>query len=87
MTKNHPRRSEPDMHPSRTSLSAPTARKDWGSLRPHDRVTVHEAKKLPYEAVVDVLTQDATVVWVLPIRIGIRRAFHYSDDVDIVEMS
>lgn len=38
---------------------------------------------MPYEAVVDVLTDDATIIWVLPVQTGSRRAFHASDDVDI----
>lgn len=73
----------PYISPFPTSLSVRTGRKDWADLLPYDRVTVQEGKETPYEAVVDVLTHDATVIWVLPVRSGSRRAFHYSDDVDI----
>ncbi|MHA7220416.1 hypothetical protein ACX80L_16195 [Arthrobacter sp. MDT1-48-3] len=44
---------------------------------------MQEGKELPYEGVIDVLTQDATVIWVLPVVSGGRRAFHYSEGVDI----
>jgi hypothetical protein len=81
------RRVRPYIFPFPTDLSAPTGRKDWSGLHPHDQVTVHEGKELPYEGVVDVLTDDATVMWVLSVRNGSRRAFHYSDDVDISKVS
>lgn len=58
----------------------------WRSLfclGPGDQVTVHEREKLPHEAVVDVLTEDALVIWVVAVHGGSRRVFHYSDDVEL----
>ncbi len=58
-------------------------RTGWIGLQPQDRVLVKEEKKPTYEAVVDMMTEDLTVVWVIPSTTGTRRAFHSSDDVDI----
>ena len=67
------------------SPSAPVSRADrddWSALQPGDRVTVQE-RGWSYEAVVDILTNDCRVVWILPVMLGQRRAFHHLDDVDI----
>jgi hypothetical protein len=58
-------------------------RTDWSGLHLYDRVAVHEGKEQPYEAVIDVLTEDATLILVLPAQSGRRSMFHYADDVDI----
>lgn len=78
------RRTTPVFRAPTVAHSADDARTAWTSFDPEDRVLVHEAGKAPFEAVIDVLTYDRTVVWVLPRTVGSRRAFHYSDDVHIV---
>ena len=55
----------------------------WAVLKPGDCVIVREGKLHPFEAQVDLLTYDRTVVWVLPLSSGNRRAFHHADDVTI----
>ena len=37
---------------------------DWADLSPGDSVWVHEAKHFPYRGKVDVLTEEADVIWV-----------------------
>jgi nucleoid-associated protein YgaU len=64
-----------------------TERDDWAGLQPQTRVVVQEGTKTSYEAVVDILTDDLTVVWVLPIALTGRRAFHHKDDVNITVVS
>ncbi len=64
-----------------------TERHDWTGLEPQARVIVQEGRGTSYEAVVDILTEDMTVVWVLPTALTGRRAFHHNDDVDITVVS
>jgi hypothetical protein len=78
------RRVKPYAHLYPISSSYRVGRKNWMELQPRDPVTVQDRKNFSYEAVVDVLTEDCTVVWVLPLGRGDRRAFHCSDNVDIV---
>lgn len=76
-------RGRPYVPPSLPTLSVYPERKSWHGLNPGDRVVVREGEQAPYKAVVDVLTQDVTVIWVQPIGIGNRRAFHCGDAVEI----
>jgi hypothetical protein len=62
-------------------------RQNWASLRPGDRVTVSEPQQNVYEAIVDVMTGDAAVVWVLPEPNFGRRAFDCREEVDIRKAS
>ena len=62
-------------------------RTDWAHMKPNDRVVVREAGKEPFEASVDIMTYDHTVIWLLPRSFGSRRAFHCNDEVDIVLMA
>ncbi len=77
-------REKPYIHPSPVTYFARAERTRWVGLQSLDQVTVHEGKRPSYEAVVDVITEDRTVVWVLPVTNGHRRAFHFTDDVDII---
>lgn len=52
---------------------------NWEGLRPGDRVTVSESKHLGYEAIVDVLTEDAVVIWLLPETGQGRRTFDHRE--------
>jgi hypothetical protein len=63
--------------------SNPEARQNWAGLRPGDRVTVSEFPQDVFEAIVDVLTQDSAVIWVLPEPGFGRRAFDCREGVDI----
>ena len=83
MARHAKRRANPYVPSFPTHVPVHIRRKNWGGLRPMDRVTVQEGKAPPYQAIIDVLTENATVIWVLPAVSGSRRAFHYSDDVDI----
>lgn len=40
-------------------------REDWTHLRAGDHVTVRESERRFYEATVDDLTEDSSVVWIL----------------------
>lgn len=55
----------------------------WNHLLPGDLVTVAEFGQSPYPAFVDVLTDDAEVIWVLPETGAGRRAFDCREDVVI----
>ena len=57
-------------------------RNDWTGLQPEAHVIVQDGREPSYEAVVDILTQDLTVVWVLPTALTGRRAFHHHNDVN-----
>lgn len=59
------------------------SRQKWASLRPGDRVTVSESPQNVFEAIVDVLTQDSAVIWVLPEPGFGRRAFYCREGVEI----
>jgi hypothetical protein len=85
MTKTRRSRMRPYVSHSPTLLPTHSDRKSWGELGPGDQVTVHERKELPYEAIVDVLTEDALVVWVIPVLSGSWREFHSCDDVKLVK--
>jgi hypothetical protein len=80
------RPSKPNIGTFSNAVSAQAARGTWSTLRSRDQVVVQEGKGIPYEAVVDVLTGDATVVWIVPTAVGNRKAFHYGDDVVIEAM-
>lgn len=56
----------------------------WKELALQDRVTVVVQGETPYAAIVDDMTADATVVWVLATTMSSRRAFHYTDAVEIL---
>lgn len=62
-------------------------RNAWTGLEPRARVIVQEGGGRSYEAVIDILTKDLSVVWVLPTTLTGRRAFHCSDDVSITVAS
>jgi hypothetical protein len=64
-----------------------SARKNWASLRPGDRVTVAESEQFSYEATVEVLTEDARVIWVIPEKGDIRRAFDCREEITIRRIS
>lgn len=64
-----------------------TPRKNWADLRPGDRVTVSENGRFPFEATVDLLTEDSAVVWVFYAAGGGRRAFDHREDVTIRRIS
>ena len=55
----------------------------WTTLKPGERVIVRDGKLPPFEAQVELLTYDRTVVWIQPLSSGGRRAFHHADDVTI----
>jgi hypothetical protein len=60
------------------------ARASWSEdLVPQGRVTVHQ-DWLVYEGTVDMVTDDRTMIWVVPVDLGQRRVFHVQDDVEIV---
>ncbi len=61
-------------------------RENWARLRPGDHVTVSESAHYSYKATVDVLTEDARVVWVLPESGDIRRAFDCREEIVISRM-
>lgn len=63
--------------------SKPESQQNWSSLRPGDRVTVSESPQSNFEAIVDVLTQDSAVIWVLPEPGFGRRAFDCREGIDI----
>ena len=68
-------------------LASSAERTTWASLKVHDRVGVREHGKEYFEAVVDVLTEDRTVVWVLPTMMTGRRASHTRNDGEIVVLN
>jgi hypothetical protein len=55
----------------------------WDHLLPGDPVTVAEFGQAAYAACVDVLTDDAEVIWILPETGAGRRAFDCREDVVI----
>jgi hypothetical protein len=67
--------STPQVPPASSGL------RGWLELDAGDRVLVKEGTNPAYAATVEVLTDDRTVVWVLPVDMGSRRAFHCSDEV------
>jgi hypothetical protein len=60
---------------------------DWGHLRTGDRVTVWESRRFHFDATVDVLTEDSSVIWVLADSGAGRRAFGCNEDVNISRVS
>lgn len=60
-----------------------TPRQDWSALRPGDRVSVSESGNPAYEARVDILTGDSSVMWILAGDLKSRKAFDCREDVVI----
>lgn len=74
-------------HHAAPETATPAASNAWTDIHPHDQVVVQEPSRIPYRAVVDTLTRDSGVVWVLPLTAGSRRAFHCFDNVRIYSLS
>ena len=55
----------------------------WKDLEVGQLVSVEEPGWLPYQAIVDVLTYERDVIWVVSTEGSGRRAFHYTDDVHL----
>lgn len=62
-------------------------RTSWEGLSANDQVLVTGALYPPYTAIVDVISQNRTVVWVIATTGAGRRAFHYADEVTIEKLA
>jgi len=58
-------------------------RQDWSSLVTGERVSVAERGRRPYSATVDLLTQDADVLWIIPDSGSGRKAFDHREGIVI----
>ncbi|WP_353713550.1 hypothetical protein [Arthrobacter sp. K5] len=64
-------------------LTEVTVSQNWSGLSAGQHVTVTEPVGEPYQAVIDVKTDDSGVVWVETERMHVRRAFDYREGVII----
>lgn len=77
-------------HTQKGHLTVPrihTQPENWANLRPGDRVTVSESGRFPYQATVDELTDDSSVIWVFSATGAGRRAFAATEGIDIRSVS
>lgn len=65
-----------------TSLTAAVGRsQNWSGLEPGQQVAVQEPVGEPYQAIVDAITENFGVVWIVAERPYRRRAFDYREGV------
>lgn len=64
------------------SLTAEVGRsQNWSGLEPGQQVAVQESAGEPYQAIVDVITADYRVIWIVTERPYRRKAFDYREGV------
>lgn len=59
---------------------------NWSGLRPAQAVVVQEPVGEPYPAIVDTITEDSGVIWVITDRYYQRRAFDYREGIVITPL-
>lgn len=83
MRHTRPRQAPSDRKDTQALQQETKGRKSWANLRPGNRVTVSENGRFPYEATIDLLTEDLTIVWVYCAGGPGRRAFDCREEITI----
>ncbi|AMB40245.1 MULTISPECIES: hypothetical protein [Paenarthrobacter] len=67
----------------KASTTEARSRQNWSGLRPTRNVLVQESVGEPYQATVDAITEDFTVIWVVSDTTHQRKAFDHREGVVI----